>query len=59
MKIERNRHPGGRFCNVIFGLCQITDGLIRTLSAGFLHSTAPLDWARLQAGKAILKRRTR
>lgn len=51
--IERNLHPAGRLSNVVFGLLQVADGLVRMLSFGFAHSTFVLDYSRYQARKAI------
>ena len=54
--IQRNKHPNGRVSNMIFGLCSITDGFVRLLSFGFLHSTCCLTYSRHQA-KTFLNRR--
>ena len=51
--IQVNKHPNGRISNIIFGLCGISDGLVRVLSAGFLHSTFTLDYARYTAKQRI------
>jgi hypothetical protein len=51
--IERNRHPSGRVSNMIFGLCAITDGFVRVLSLGFLHSRFTLEWSKYQALRRI------
>lgn len=56
--IERNRHPAGRSGNVLFGLAQIGDGLVRVLSFGFLHSTLALTVSRQQA-KSMIQRAKR
>lgn len=51
--IQRNKHSAGRLSNVVFGLAQIGDGLVRVLSLGFAHSTFSMDVARRQALRAI------
>jgi hypothetical protein len=51
--IERNRHPSGRLWNLLFGLAQATDGLVRVLSLGFLHTRLPLVVSRSQASRSI------
>lgn len=55
--IERNLHPDGRLRNMLFGVAQIGDGLVRVLSLGFLHSTFTLNLARNSARRRILKER--
>lgn len=47
--IERNLNPAGRISNMVFGLAAITDGLVRVLSLGFLHSRFTLTVARHNA----------
>lgn len=51
--IERNRNPADRISNVVFGLAAISDGLVRVLSFGFLHSRFTLTVARNQARRAV------
>jgi len=41
--IERNRNPAGKLFNVLFGLSEIADGLIRVISLGYLHSRFALE----------------
>lgn len=36
--IEINRHPTGRSGNLLFGSCEIIDGIVRVISLGFLHT---------------------
>ena len=52
--IERNLHPTGRLGNMLFGLAEITDGIVRVLSLGFLHTTLMVDLTRWQAQRMIL-----
>jgi hypothetical protein len=47
--IHINRHPSGRFASACFGLACLADGLVRTLSLGFLHTSLPLRTSRWQA----------
>lgn len=49
MIVERNHHPAGRGWNMLFGLAQIADGLVRVGSLGFLHTRLSLIVARRQA----------
>lgn len=41
--IERNRHPAGKLFNLLFGLSEIADGLVRVASLGYLHSRFALE----------------
>lgn len=45
-KIELNKNPAGRVNNMIFGFCQLADGIVRVVSFGFLHTRFPIDQAR-------------
>jgi hypothetical protein len=47
MKIQVNRHPAGGLSNL--ALCQLADGLIRTLSLGLLFSDLALNQTRRAA----------
>ena len=47
--IEKNRHPGGRLGNLLFGVACIVDGLVRTISIGFLHTRLPCEVSKYQA----------
>lgn len=49
--IERNRNPAGRLFNILFGLCEVADGLIRIVSLGYLHSRLTLALSRRAAKK--------
>ncbi len=49
MKIRVNRHPAGWLNNLEFALCQLADGLIRTLSLGLLFSDLALNQTRRAA----------
>ena len=53
--IERNRHPTGRLSNVLFGLCQTADGLVRIVSLGYLHTRLPLEYTKRQTKNLIAK----
>lgn len=44
--IERNRHIAGRRANMLFGLANVVDGLVRVLSLGFCHTCLPLEVSR-------------
>lgn len=39
---------------MLFGVCAISDGLVRICSLGFLHSRFTLEYARRQAQKRFL-----
>lgn len=54
--IERNKNPDGRISNMIFGLCTITDGLVRVCSLGFLHTRFTLEYARYLAKRRFERR---
>lgn len=41
--IQFNRNPAGRLFNLLFGLSEIADGLIRVASLGYLHSRFALE----------------
>lgn len=55
--IERNRHPAGRLFNILFGLCEIADGLIRVASLGYLHSRLTLTLSRRATEKHIARQK--
>lgn len=54
MKFFLNKNPQGKVTNLVFGLAEIIDGLIRLFSLGFVATTAPLDVSR-QAAKRFGK----
>lgn len=56
--IERNRHPTGRSGNVLFGLAELSDGAVRVLSLGFLHTRLLTTVTRWQA-KSMIQRAKR
>lgn len=41
--IKINRNPAGKLFNLLFGLSEIADGLIRVASLGYLHSRFALE----------------
>ena len=51
--IQRDLNPAGRLWNLIFGLAQIADGIIRVVSLGFLHTRFCLTVSREQSRRAI------
>ena len=55
--IERNLHAAGRRANVLFGVAEVVDGLVRVLSAGFLHTRLCLIVTRWQVRRAFRNRR--
>ena len=55
--VERNRHPAGRAYNLLFGLCQVVDGLIRIVSLGYLHTRLTLNVSRKATEKLIYRRK--
>lgn len=56
--IERNLHAAGRRANVLFGVAELVDGLVRVLSLGFLHTRLTLIVSRWQMRRAFQNRRT-
>lgn len=59
--IKRNRNAAGRVGNIVFGLAQLIDGIVRVLSLGFLHTSAPVTvsrWQTLRAHQRIKKQLT-
>lgn len=57
--IERNRNPAGKLYNLLFGLCEVADGLIRVASLGYLHSRFTLDISKRAAAKHIAQQKKR
>lgn len=51
--IERNRHPVGRIGNVLFGLAQLGDGLVRVVSLGWCHTRLCLAVTKWQTRKHL------
>ena len=49
MSINHYRSPSGYLSNVVFGLCEVCDGLVRILSLGYACTTLTLDYSRRQA----------
>jgi len=47
--IERNRNLAGKSYNMLFGLCNIADGLVRIFSFGQFHTNLPIRVSRYQA----------
>lgn len=57
--IELNRNPAGKMSNIIFGLGEVVDGLIRVASLGFLHTTITVSISRWQAKSHINRLKNR
>ena len=55
--IERNLNAAGRRANVLFGVAELVDGLVRVLSLGFLHTRLCLIVTRWQVRRAFQVRR--
>ena len=55
--VERNRHPAGRAFNMLFGVCQVTDGFIRIVSLGYLHTRLTSAVTRKTTEKLISRRK--
>lgn len=51
--IERNKHPSGRLSNMLFGLAEVVDGLVRVVSFGFAHTRLTLIVSKWQTKKHI------
>lgn len=56
--IERNLNAAGRRANVLFGVAELMDGLVRILSLGFLHTRLTLIVSRWQIRRAFQNRRS-
>lgn len=48
-----NKNPAGKVFNIVFGLAEILDGLVRLFSFGFLATTLTLNWSRYGAKRSI------
>ena len=55
--VERNLNAAGRRANVLFGVAELMDGLVRILSLGFLHTRLTLIVSRWQIRRAFQNRR--
>jgi hypothetical protein len=55
--IERNLNAAGRRANVLFGVVELVDGLVRVLSLGFLHTRLCIIVTRWQVRRAFAKQR--
>ena len=55
--IERNLNAAGRRANVLFGVVELVDGLVRVLSLGFFHTRLCLIVTRWQVRRAFQNRR--
>jgi RNase P protein component len=55
--IERNLNQAGRRANVLFGIAEVLDGLVRVCSAGFLHTRLCLIISRWQVKRAFQRQR--
>lgn len=47
--IERNKSGNGFMGNLVFGVAQLVDGLVRVLSLGALYTRLPLEVSKYQA----------
>lgn len=56
--IERNLNAAGRRANVLFGVAELLDGLVRVFSLGFLHTRLCLIVTRWQVRRAFQNQRT-
>lgn len=55
--IERNLNAAGRRANVLFGVVELVDGLVRVLSLGFCHTRLCVIVTRWQVRRAFADRR--
>ena len=53
--IHRNRHPSGPLGRFLFALAQLADGLVRTLSLGYLNTDLPIKVTSWQTRQVIKK----
>ena len=51
--IECNLNAAGRRANVLFGVAELVDGLVRVLSLGLLHTRLCLIVTRWQVRRAF------
>ena len=55
--LHRNRNPAGLFVNIIFGIAEIADGLLRLASLGTVCSRLPLEVSRISTARQFAKMR--
>lgn len=55
--ICRNKNPAGKLYNMVMGLSNVFDGLVRLLSLGFFHTDIPITVSRLQVEHMVKNRR--
>ena len=55
--IRRNYHFYGRGFNILFGLCEIADGLVRVVSLGYLHTHLTVTLSKKAQGKYIARQK--
>lgn len=55
--LYRNRNPAGVRMRILFGLAELTDGIVRVLSLGFLATTLPMAASKLMAKQSITRLR--
>lgn len=53
--IERNKRAAGRLSNMLFGVANILDGIVRIGSLGFLRTRFPITVAKNQALNSFKK----
>ena len=51
--IDRNLNAAGRRANVLFGVAELIDGLVRVFSLGFLHTRLTVIVSRWQMRRAL------
>lgn len=56
--IERNLNAAGRRANVLFGVAEVIDGLVRVFSLGFCHTRLCVIVTRWQVRRAFQNLRT-
>ncbi len=55
--IHLNRNPAGLLANIIFGIAEIADGLLRLFSLGTVCSRLPLEVSRVSTARQFAKMR--
>ena len=55
--IQINKNAAGRFSNILFGVANFIDGIVRIGSLGFLHTRLPLEVSRIQVMYFIKKQK--
>lgn len=50
-----NKNPAGKFSNMVIGMAELVDGIIRVMSFGFVMTRFPLNASSWQTKKYLTK----